>query len=130
MTDREKLVKETEKALEEIAECGYVDDIKVEELAKKLVDLRICKVTDDMIVLSRDKYNELRSRPNDCIYIDISENYVKECQKEIKDAVEKAHKEATSEFAKEYIDWLKGNTVRNPMQAFEEFIKEKGVAVE
>lgn len=88
MTDREKLVKETEKALEEIAECGYVDDIKVEELAKKLVDLRICKVPKDMIVLSMDKYNELRSRPDNCIYIDISEDYVKECQKEINKAVE------------------------------------------
>lgn len=87
MTDREKLVKETEKALEEISECGWIDDIKVEELAKKLVDLRVCKVPNDMIVLSRETYNELRSRPTNCTYIDISKDFVKECQKEIEDAV-------------------------------------------
>ena len=86
MTDREKLVKETEKALEEIAECGYFGDIKVEELANKLIDFRVCKVPNDVIVLSMDKYNELRSRPDNCVYIDISKDYVKECQKEIKDA--------------------------------------------
>lgn len=87
MTDREKLVKETECALEEIAECGFVDDIKVEDLAKKLVDLRICKVPTDMIVLSKEEYNKLRSRPTNCAYIDISKDSVKECQKEIEDAV-------------------------------------------
>lgn len=85
--DRDKLIKETEEALEEISECGWVDDIQTEELAKKLVDLRVCKVPNDMIVLSRDKYNEMRSKPN-VVHIDISKDYVKECQKEIEKAVE------------------------------------------
>ena len=43
--------------------------------------------SDGAVVLSRDKYNELRSRPTNCTYIDISKDFVKECQKEIENAV-------------------------------------------
>ena len=51
-------------------------------------------------------------------------------QKEIEDAVEKARKETARDFAHKYLEWLSGNTVRNPMQAFLEFLKQQGLEVE
>ena len=43
---------------------------------------------------------------------------------------EQARKETARDFAHKYLEWLSGNTVRNPMQAFLEFLKQQGLEVE
>ena len=88
--DREKEIKTMLEDLKcpvmEGGECRK--SISCEEcISGMLVDAGYRKIPKDAVVLSRDKYNELRSRPDNCIYIDISKDYVKECQKEIDKAV-------------------------------------------
>lgn len=89
--EKDKMIEEVAKALEEIAECGWIDDIKVEELAQKLVALKIYKIPDGAVVLTKEELEKLKCA------IDISRWAFE------KERLEQARKETVREFAQELI---------------------------
>ena len=60
--DREKMIEETAKALESIAVLGWIGDRKVEEHAKELVDIKIYKIPEGSVVLTREEYSQLKNK--------------------------------------------------------------------
>lgn len=59
----------------------------------------------------------------------LADNVQEEIDEKIKREKERARKGAESQFAHEYLTWLKANTVKNPRQAILQFCKKKGIEI-